>query len=230
MSSWIDRCAVETTLKLKEEFKTDIFIETGTFRGVCAEFYSKYFSCVITCENNKEYHALSKKRLDKYDNVCTAFSDSSEFLNNIIKIYQESDDVPNIFFFLDAHNESSDWTVVKELKQLKNLRNCIIVIHDFDCSDLGHLVRDGKHLNWNVVKYYLYDVNPYFKYYCNTKEYCDIIDIDKIKELDITIDDMSIDMIKHANSMGELKNRGILYAVPKSLDLNKYKLKEFSCD
>ena len=63
MSSWIDRIAVENTLKLRDEFGIKCFIETGTFYGVSAEFYSNFFHIVYTCEKNEKYYNISIQRL-----------------------------------------------------------------------------------------------------------------------------------------------------------------------
>lgn len=227
MSSWIDKIAVETTLQLKTEFNSNVFIETGTFRGVCAELYSHYFELVLTCENNKEYFDIARKRLSKYENVITVCDDSALFLKNVDELYRQSDDAPFVTFFLDAHDNTTKWTVVNELKSLINFHNCMIIIHDFDCSGLGHLVRDGESLNWNSIKDEITKVNPNFHYYCNTKEYCDIHTLETAKNIPIELDDFAIDMVNHANSMGDKKNRGILYALPKSIDITKYKLIEF---
>lgn len=230
MSSWIDRIAVENTLKLKDEFNVECFVETGTFYGVSAEFYSKYFNDIYTCEKNKEYYDIATKRLKDKSNISIALDSSDIFLKSINRVWFDSDDRPYVIFFLDAHDSNDLWTVTKELKSLEYFYNSIIIIHDFDCSGLGHLIYKEKHCNWDVIKEEINKINPNFSYYCNTKDLCDIHNDESIKNTDINVDDYVIDMIKYANSSNEKKYRGILYAVPKKIDLSKYKLVEFKHD
>lgn len=231
MSSWIDKYAIETTLKLKNEFNINCFIETGTFYGVGAELYSKYFDDVFTCEINKNNYDIAHRRLVNYcNNISIVLDNSHNFLKIINNAYQNSKNKPFLFFFLDAHCKNDLWTVAKELQSLENLNNCIIAIHDFDCSGLGHLIYDNQHCNWGVIRDAIYKVNPKFEYYCNTRSFCDIYNKKTIYELPIHIDEYVLDMLNYSESLNEKKYRGILYAIPREIDLTNYKLIKFKHD
>jgi len=137
--------------------------------------------------------------------------------------------------FLDAHfyNPSlpieKRFVILDELQALKGCENCIILIHDFDCAGLGHITYDGVSLNFDLVKEGLMNVNPNFKYYINCREYCDIITKEEVIEGKVEGIEPTEDVLDNLNyvwSSPEKTYRGILYCVPKELDLSKYELKE----
>ena len=67
-------------------------------------------------------------------------------------------------------------------------------------------------------------------FYVNRKEYCDINTEETVKNLPITVDEDVLDGIRFANSSDVKRYRGILYATPAPLDLNKYDLVEYYGD
>jgi hypothetical protein len=227
--SWTDKIAIEQILKLRDAFNVTTFIETGTFRGVNAELYAHHFGKVLTCESNPEYVAIARERLKRFENVTVYPVESAVFLRSI-REYISANEIP--ILYLDAHfydpslPKERKWIVVQELRALRGFHNCIICIHDFACEGLGHLCYDGEHLDWSVVRHAITGVNPEFHYYTNAREWCDIYDEDTICELPITVDEGVIDNLRYANSADEKRYRGILYAVPRKLDLRKCKLKE----
>jgi hypothetical protein len=234
MPCWLDKCAVEQTLKLRDEFDINVFVETGTFKGCGAELYSNYFGYVVTCDINEDYCNIARERLKNKNNVSIVHDNSFNVISRIVNAHKEDDFKEHIFLFLDAHIYNKDaktddekWVIIKELQALKDFKYSIIAIHDFDCSNLGHIKYNGESFNWSVVGKYLQEVNPDFSYYCNTKEFCDPRNYDRVKEIPVTMNEDTIDMIQHANSADEKKYRGILYAIPKELDLSKYKLVKF---
>lgn len=229
MPCWLDKIAVEQTLKLRDEFNISCFVETGTFKGCGTELYSHYFEYIVTCDINKEYFDIAKLRLKNKENVSVVLDNSFNVLSKIVNAHKEDNSNEYVFFFLDAHAKSDgkNWAVIKELQALKDFKYAVIAIHDFDCSNLGHIKCDGESFGWNVVGKYLQEVNLDFNYYCNTKKFCDPRNLDRVKEIPVTIDDDTVDMVNYANQSDEKKYRGILYAVPKKLDLLKYKLIEF---
>lgn len=231
--SWTDRTRIETFHKLRDEFNVKQFVETGTFKGIGAELFSHYFDVVYTVEHNIEYAEIAGKRLIPRKNVYPYITDSSVFLKEFIRRYdvQKRNDV--VFFYLDAHFYNpllpieEKWVAVKELHTLRGFTNCIVVIDDFDCNNMGHLVYEGEHFGWGVVAEHIKRVNPDFHYYVNTRDSCRVFDEQTIYETPITVDEDVLDNIRYMHSSDEKRYRGALYAVPKRLDLSKYKLVEF---
>jgi hypothetical protein len=236
--SWTDKAAIKTILQLRDDFKIEDFVETGTFKGVNAKLHSNYFKNVITCEYNEEYFYELESKRELPNNIQVHLSDSPSFLYMYRWHYLLDSTLPPPLFYLDAHfylpemkNESNEkkFVILRELKALSDFENCIIIIHDFDCSELGHITYDKISLNFDLVKDYLNKVNPNFKYYINCREYCDIITPEeviegKIKGVEATED--VLDNLKYVWSSPEKTYRGILYCIPKELDLSKYALKE----
>jgi hypothetical protein len=232
--SWTDRKAIQTILKLRDEFKVIDFVETGTFRGVNARLHSLHFQNVYTCEVNENYYKEVIKKLPK--NVQVHKVDSPSFLCMYRWKYYVDNTLPPPIFYLDAHfylsgNKTNEerFVVLKELRALSDFNNCIILIHDFDCAGLGHITYDGISLNFSLVKESLMKVNPNFKFYTNKKEFCDIITEKEVLEGKIQGIEPTEDVLDNLNyvwSNEEKTCRGILYCVPKELDLSKYELQE----
>lgn len=198
-------------------------VETGTYLGINAQLYASMFKSVFTCETDETYYKEAKQRLKRHDNVYVFNKSSEEFLS-----YFQRDRLDTIFFYLDAHfyNPKHRWVVVDELKALENFKKCIICIHDFD-NGLGHITYDNEPLGWNVVGKYIKKVNPDFHYYTNTKEMCDIVDKETVEQLPILVNGAVLEALQYTHSSDEKRYRGILYAVPRELDLSKYKLVKY---
>lgn len=228
--SWTDKYALETIRKLRDKFDVNFFIETGTWKGVNAAVHSGHFNYVMTCENNTDVGKTSQKKLDKYG-IKVNIMNSVEFLSTIVSSFALFSQLTPIFY-LDAHfyntNLSKDkrFVVLDELKALKGFENCIIIIHDFACEGLGHITYDGIDLDWNLIGDALLEVNPNFKLYTNTPEFTDILTEENVHEVvpEEFLEDAK-DNLRYAWSFPRLTKRGILYAVPRELDLTEYKLK-----
>ena len=227
--SWTDKKALEQIIKLRDYYNIDTFIETGTFKGDNAKLHANDFKKVITCEVNKEYYLEAKKKLAPYRNVECILESSFELLPKI-KHFTDLE-----LIYLDAHfydpslPKEDRWVVVKELVSLKNTNNCVIVIHDFDNGELGHLNYDGQPMNFEFLSQYLNAVNPNFHYYTNTLETCDILTVDRIQSGEIPnleINDTIIDNMQYVWSNPTKTYRGLLYCTPTELDLTKFDLRK----
>jgi hypothetical protein len=104
------------------ENNIDMIVETGTNIGDTTEFLAKLYpnKKIITCETNRIFFGLSKKRLEKYSNV-EIYNVSSDYL------LERLDYNKNICFYLDAHWEEY-WPLPDELK---NIKKGIIMTDDF---------------------------------------------------------------------------------------------------
>lgn len=230
--SWTDRIAVEEIVKLRDEFDIKTFVETGAFRGINAELYAHYFDEVVTCEVEHKYFIEAASRLDRYRNVKLYLSPSAPFLCAFKDKYSSRNREDTVFFYLDAHfydpKGKNKWVVTEELRALESFPNCVIAIHDFNCEGLGHLCYGGEHLNFDVVKRFFRNINPDFHFYTNTRQWCDIVNEDNVKDLPVAIDEGLMDAVRFVNSSDEKRYRGILYAIPKVVNSHKFRLKTWT--
>lgn len=218
--SWTDKYSIEVIKRIRDIFKCDIFIETGTHVGINSELHSNNFKYVYTCEKIDKYYKKAKKRLSKYDNVYLFKQDSKDFLKSLFKTIRLIKSIP--ILYLDAHfyqegckNNLERFVVLQELKSLKNT-NCIIIIHDFH-NGLGGITYDGIDLDFKLLKPYLEKVNPNFYYYTNTLKSCNIMKIEETQDKDM------IENLKYAWSKQDKTYRGILYCLPKKVNIDGLK-------
>lgn len=217
--SWTDKRAVETMKQLRDAFKVKTFVETGTFKGINARLHAKNFQEVITCELIKDYFLISQEKLKMYPNVKIVNLSSPEFLKQFSDEYKKAGRIDIIMFYLDAHFYDSNlpkekrFVVLDELRALKDFKNSIIIIHDFD-NGLGHITYDGQPLDFLLIKDDLMKVNPDFKIYTNELATCEIWNEKTILDSGMIIDFETMDNIRYANSTPRLTYRGILYALP----------------
>ncbi len=221
--SWTDKIAFNNILQLKKNFNINTAVITGTGKGGDAELYGHHFETVHTVEIDYETYQIAQKRLAYLKNVRQYFLDSAYFLRVFKKVH-----TGNVLYYLDAHYYdpllSQKWVVVRELQSLIDCNKAIIVIHDYDNGLFGHLVYAGEHMGWNVIGEHIQKVNSDFSYYTNNE--CSIYNETTVHEMPIKVDLHIVDGIRYANSSPIKRERGILYATPKPIDLTKYKLKE----
>lgn len=225
---WLDKKSIDTILEIRDKFNISTFVETGTYKGINAKFHARNFKEVLTCDISDEYLKIARERLRPYKNVQVFKKSSPAFLKQFIKRYNRDKRNDIVLIFLDAHfydpllplNEK--WVIVNELKVLKHFKNCVIVIHDFDCEGWGHCVYDGEALGYSLIRKYL---NPDFHLYTNT--ICAIYDKDTIADVPgIDLDEDTLDNIKYAWSEKRLTCRGILYCLPQPLNIHGLRLKK----
>lgn len=227
---WIDKKAEEQVLMLRDEFDIRQYVETGTFKGINARFQSRYFESVITVEKDIDNFMEAHRNFKGLPNVSLFLDDSASFLSSF---KTKTRSVPPVLFFLDAHfydpklTSDKRWVVKNELKALEGFSNCLIMIHDFDVGGLGHLVYDGEHLNFDLIKEDILKVNPKFRFYHNERQTCDIMTPEDLTTHGIAPYAVALDNLKYAYTNDTKKYRGILYATPKELDLTKYDLREY---
>ena len=216
--SWTDKKSIEHIKQIRDLFKVDIFVETGSYVGINSEVHAKNFKAVFTCESNEKYYKKAENRLDKYDKVVTFFSDSSVFLGGIFGIIEVIDINQRPIIYLDAHfydpkkpKGKGKFVVLNELRALKR-RDCILVIHDF-CNGLGGIEYDGIKLDMKLLKKDLLKVNPKFKFYTNELSSCDIMKISETKDKEM------IKNLKYTWSSPEKTYRGILYCLPRKVNI-----------
>ena len=106
------------------EYKPDQIFETPTLLGNTTEFFGNFDTQVISVEISELYFLISKIRFLDKKNIKLINGDSADILLNI---------TPNnkkIFFYLDAHSQSS-LPLKKEIEHCLKFENSVILIDDF---------------------------------------------------------------------------------------------------
>lgn len=232
--SWTDWRSIETIRALQKEYRSETLVETGTFKGVNAKVHSTTFRQVFTCElSMQNAQQAYEQRLSNLENVSIILGPSYKFLRMTKAAFIMQ---PPPIYYLDAHFYNPDvplderFVILKELEALRGMPNCIIVVHDFDNKELGHITYDGIPLDFALLKKGLLGVNREFHFYTNSKDRCDIVTIDDVKshkygrELSPSPD--VLDNLQYVWSSPEKTYRGILYCTPTALDLTSYNLRK----
>jgi predicted O-methyltransferase YrrM len=104
-------------------------VETGTFRGITAEWLAENYSGpVLTCEKEKLYYLQAKARLGHLPNISLCLQDSRRFLREIVPTFP---DRASLMFYLDAHWEL-DLPLKEELQIIfASHLDAVVLIDDF---------------------------------------------------------------------------------------------------
>jgi hypothetical protein len=107
-------------------------VETGTYRGVTAEWFAQFGIPFETVEFSERYFAFSKIRLRHYSNAKISCDASVHYLQNRVKDASLRDAVT--LFYLDAH-----WLELPLQDELElifsNYDNAAVLIDDFKVAD-----------------------------------------------------------------------------------------------
>jgi hypothetical protein len=124
----------DITLFLKEIFKSDLFIETGTFYGGTASWASKYFKKVHTIEFSEPIYNATSEKLAHISNINFHFGDTRTLLN---KILLEEHASQNAILWLDAHwssgltyGQNDECPLLKELEILSECKQEVCILID----------------------------------------------------------------------------------------------------
>ena len=160
-------------LKLKERFKIDTAVETGTCFGSTTKFLAKHFKKVISIEINHDYLEIATSLMGPIDNVHTYLGASEKILAEILNSGARINN--NTIFFLDAHWEThcplqSELFIIGEHK-IKP----VIAIHDFYVPDQPGLAFDtyaGQPFTFEWLKPLFDEIygEDGYEYYYNNEE------------------------------------------------------------
>jgi len=123
--------------ELLQTLSFEAIIETGTYTGNTTGYMAKT-AClpVYTCELNKIFFSIAKKRLEGIPNISFMLSDSRKFLRELAK-----NEVckKNSFIYLDAH-WYDDLPLKEEIGIIcDNWSNFVIMVDDFQVpGDAGY--------------------------------------------------------------------------------------------
>jgi hypothetical protein len=108
------------------------FVETGTHRGVTADYVAKKGVPVYTVELAERYYWFAKRRFSHLPTVQITLGDSREFLRDLAKSRRLSEPV---FFYLDAH-WYGDLPLREELELIPaHWKDWLVLIDDFRVDD-----------------------------------------------------------------------------------------------
>ena len=123
-----DKYISHTILTLRDLFKIDTIIETGTFLGETTAFQSENFKNVYSIEVLKENYQIASDKLNSLNLKANLYLGKSEEL--LKSIILENKITSKSIFFLDAH-----WYECPLKQELDIIAECnikpIIAIHDF---------------------------------------------------------------------------------------------------
>ena len=151
-----DTIAQATVIELKDKFRIEGCIETGTCLGSTTHFLSQLFDWVVTFENNQKFYELATKRYEGIKDIDWVRQSSSYALANLAYELPEE----RLLFFLDAHWEKS-CPLKDELSQIAFMVSYlgfpppVIMIHDWkvpDHPELGFDSYNGQDFEWTWIK------------------------------------------------------------------------------
>jgi hypothetical protein len=115
--------------QLLETFTFDAIVETGTWLGNTTGYLASMSGLpVYTCESNRHFYALARKRLQHLENVRCSLDDSRSFLTRLSGTDLATQ---KVFFYLDAHFYE-DLPLGQELEIVASRwRDFVIMVDDF---------------------------------------------------------------------------------------------------
>lgn len=113
---------------LKEKYKLEVALETGTWSGYTTKFLSCIFEKVHSVEINNKAYKQARQNLSLFENVRVHFGDSGKALLPLLKSELLG---KRLFCYLDAH-WYNDWPLLSEIRQISQTHkdNCILMIDD----------------------------------------------------------------------------------------------------
>jgi hypothetical protein len=124
-----------------KNFKADVFVETGFFRGqtaVVVRSWDKDIN-IVEVEINPEYCQYGESIFKNDKNTNIIQGDSGVFLLNNIEMFREYE---NPVFYLDAHWDPNNWQLRNEIKNICRLKSPIIIIDDFKTPNPDGTISD----------------------------------------------------------------------------------------
>ena len=113
-----------------KNFQSDLFVETGFFRGSTTTVVRSWFKDlkIIEIEINPLYCEYGRKIFKNDPNTTIIQSDSKSYLKNNINLFKDNN---NPVFYLDAHWNPKAWPLRGEIENICKLESPIIIIDDF---------------------------------------------------------------------------------------------------
>ncbi len=159
---------------LKGVFNTNVFIETGTWKGDTTLSASKLFTDVHSIELGKKIYEKARKRFAKIKNVKLYLGDSKDLMPTMIENASGSG---RMLFWLDGHYSGSHTAlgelstpIMVELQAIKDsgIRDAVLLIDDVCCfQPITNPAADSLihgYPSISVLKEAILDVNENYKF------------------------------------------------------------------
>ena len=143
---------------LTDNYKIDVIVETGTWKGDTTALFAFLCSEVHTAEVLHNHYEIAIHRLSAFPNAHCHLGSSPEVLNTILPAFKNK----RVLFYLDAH-WGAYWPLRDELAAIRKTHknNCIIVIDDIQVPNRPDIPYDGyagKACSYKYVKKQLDEV------------------------------------------------------------------------
>ena len=133
-----------------------VIIETGTYFGKGASFFSAYFQKVHTIELSAKWHAKTSKLLAGHKNIKCYLGDSVNILPSLLPLFEQP-----LAFYLDAHYSGGETAkgetevpVLDELKLItKRTYKDLIIIDDLRLFGSKGICGHENHKYYPPIKY-----------------------------------------------------------------------------
>ncbi len=156
---------------LKERFKIDVLVETGTWGGETAKNGSLFFQEVYTVELSHDLFQRAADKLISFPNVHTFEGHSPVFLEKILPQIEG-----RVLLWLDAHwcgdNTAScgkNTPIIEELQAIKTsgLKTAVILIDDIRCFHNlpEEVIGYGGYPQLNVIQELVHAINQDYEFW-----------------------------------------------------------------
>lgn len=160
------------TENLLRRYISDIFVETGTHKGLCVDLAIKIgFNEIYSIEVHEPLYLFNKEKFKNNQNIKLFYGNSSELL---YKICQDIPKDKKITFWLDGHymgesNKHNRFPLINELKQIQLLSNKTHTILIDDVRLFGNYLPHTL----DEVKEHILNINPNYKILLQDSKYKD---------------------------------------------------------
>jgi len=164
--------SVDFVSLLKDRFKIDWFIETGTYRGDTASAMSKVFQFVDTVELDESLFSKAKERFDGVPNINVYTGESTAFLQSVLS------DNRSGLVWLDAHfsgegtakGKEGNSPLISEMRKIMSspcYNSLIVMIDDFRyfVPDEDVLIKHEAIGGYPLASEFCQWIGNYYKYF-----------------------------------------------------------------
>jgi hypothetical protein len=100
--SYIDSALLNDTIKIKDKYSIDIFVESGCQNGDSLNILSNVFNKLYSCDTNDYYIGICKDKFSNSTNIEVIEMDGAKHLEYLYENKKINND--NFILFSDGHN------------------------------------------------------------------------------------------------------------------------------
>tara|TARA_Y100000593_G_C4245520_1_gene304450 strand:- start:330 stop:935 length:606 start_codon:yes stop_codon:yes gene_type:complete len=155
----------DVSKQIIKNFNSELFVETGLFRGSTAVVVRSWFKDlkIVEIEINPVYCGYGKSIFRNDKNTTIVNADSKSYLSSQIMNFSQYN---NPVFYLDAHWDPANWPLRGEIESISRLDKPIIIIDDFKTPNSDGTISDrhgyDSYMGQDCDKEYVADlIKPY---------------------------------------------------------------------